>query len=111
MSPLYCAGNSQQIWFFTQDGATFAVTEFSELELLRDDAYYVEDIAALRQLLQDEYGSSDSDGQMFEVVPVPDDVANADAAPIGETIILTGDDAQAKALEEALLAIGAKKYR
>lgn len=73
-SPLYCAGNSQQIWFFTQDSETFAVTEFSELEVLRDDAYYVEDIAALRQLLQDEYGSSDSDGQMFEVVPVPDDV-------------------------------------
>lgn len=111
MSPLYCAGSSGCIWFFTQDSETFAVTEFSELELWRTEAYYVEDIAALRQLLQDEYGSSDSDGQMFEVVGVPDDVANAGAAPCEETVIITGDDAQAKALEEAFLAIGAKKIR
>lgn len=85
-SPLYTAGDSGWFYFFTQDSETFAQTEFKNLELRlprgedRVEQYY-ENLAALRQLLHDEYGSPDSDGQMFEIVSVPDDCAETRGAP------------------------------
>ena len=78
---LYSAGEPGCVWLFAYDTDTFDQTEFNEMALKRPCANFMEDSSALKQLLHDEFGSPETDGEIFEVVPVPDDVAESRPAP------------------------------
>ncbi len=71
---LHSTGEPGCMYLLAYDTKTFVATYFDELLLKRNASNFLEDSSALKQLLHDEFGSPETDGEIFEVVPVPDDV-------------------------------------
>lgn len=81
----HCGGNDWTVGASIDDGEECMVKLHT-----RSDSDEQEDVDALGQLLHDEFGDSNclyESGGLFEIVAVPDDVAQADPDPDGVVVL------------------------